>query len=83
MVGYNWPMMSYGYGGVWGGLAMIVWWALVVAAIVFVVRWASGCRHRGSCHAGDEKSPMEILKERYAKGEIDRREFEEKKKDLA
>ena len=53
--------------------------ALIVADI-FLVRWLStGNRGREPLR---EESPLEILKKRYAKGEIDKQEFEEKKKDL-
>lgn len=74
---------EYGYGacaGSWGlGIILsILWWALVVVAIITVVRWL---RKSELGHASSA-SALDILKERYAKGEIDKREFEEKKKDI-
>lgn len=75
-----------GYGG-WGagsmmgwfggGIIMIVFWALFIALIVWVVREAGGR------HSHSRSQALDILKERYAKGEIDKEEFESKKKDLA
>lgn len=65
-----------------GGLMMIVFWVLLIAFIVWAVRGFSGkncCSH--SSHVSDSNA-LEILKERYAKGEIDKKEFEEKKKDI-
>lgn len=83
---------GYGYGNnmgmeVIGGVLMIVFWALVIALVVmFIRRVAFGrggwhCRHM-HCMSGDEKSPIDILKERYAKGEIKKEDFEQMKKDL-
>lgn len=59
-------------------IAMIVFWALVIAAIVLFIRFMV----RQSRGARGESSAVEILKERYAKGEISREEFTEKMKDL-
>ena len=73
--GYG-PMMG-GYYGVFGWIFMILWWALIIVGIVMLVRWGL----KRSNH--DEKNAINVLKERYAKGEINKQEFEEKKKDLS
>jgi len=70
-----------GFGWIFMILFMILWWALIIAGIVGLIKWLSGQSREGS--HDHEKSPIEILKERYAKGEIDRKEFEERKKDLS
>jgi len=89
--GYGLPMMGWmmggggnpmmGYGG-WGGFGlgwifMVVFWILIILGVVAFARYLGGAKQNG---AG--RTPMDILKERYAKGEIDKKEFEEKKKAL-
>lgn len=59
-----------------GGIMMIIFWVLLVALIVLAVR---GVNNKNS---SSNSNALEILKERYAKGEIDKKEFEEKKKDI-
>lgn len=63
------------------GLGMILFWGLIIAAIVVGLRALWG----GSVAPGQkqEKSALELLKERYARGEIERDEFEQKKRDLS
>ncbi len=77
MMGYGYPGggISYGFGySPFGWLLEIGWWILVAVGVVFLVRWLMHRRHgHGS---------LDILKERYAKGEIEKAEFESKKKDL-
>ncbi len=73
--------MHLGYGGFagLGGIGMILFWILIVAIVIVLVRSLS------SRWRGDErrtKSPMEILEKRYAEGKIDRKEYEQKKHDL-
>ena len=71
-------MMGYGFGfAPFGFLFMILWWGFLIVAIVALVKWLM----RGSGTPGG-KTPLNILKERYAKGEIGKKEFEEQKKDL-
>lgn len=77
----NNSMMNFGFTslGGFGWIFMILWLVLIIAGIVTLIKWLTN-QSRGT--HDHEKSPLEILKERYAKGEIDRKEFEDKKKDL-
>ena len=64
-----------------GGIMMLVFWVLLIVFIVWIVREVSG--RNSHSNSNSSSNALEILKERYAKGEIDRKEFEEKKKDLS
>lgn len=76
MMNWGYPMMGYGYGW-FGWLGSILWGVLIIIVIVFLVKWLKHGR------GWRESSALEILKERYARGEIEKKEFEEKKKDLS
>lgn len=72
--------MMWNYcGGAFGGLMMVVFWVAVALFIVWVVREVVGSKNQKNYQ---KHSALDILKERYAKGEIGREEFESKKKDI-
>ena len=78
--------MMRGFGGhSWGmGMGMGWWWIIGLIVIIAVV-WAVVKGMNQSNSPGNQperKSALDILKERYAKGEIDKQEFDERKKDL-
>jgi putative membrane protein len=75
---YDWGGYRNGYD-VWGLISMFLMMALVVVGIVIVLRYIS---HNSGDHQRKENA-LDILKKRYAKSEIDKKEFEEKRKDLA
>ena len=74
--------MGYGWGG-WGlgypGFGMIVVWVLIIVLAVWLVRGFAGT----GPERNKSKSARKILEERYARGEIDRDEFEQKRRDLS
>jgi len=73
---------GHGWGGMgFGGLLMLIVWVALIGAAVWLVRWlmaAKTARRRSPPH----HTALDTLKERYAKGEIDRDEYEEKRRDL-
>lgn len=69
-------MMWGGDHGMWGLIGMIVFWGLIIAVAVFAFRALTGLRGSG------ERDAMDVLKERYARGEIDDEEFRRRKQEL-
>lgn len=81
----NWT--EFGWWGMgFGFLFMILFWALIILGIVALIRWLTGesqaGRERGTREQPRDKTPLEIVQERYARGEIDRDEYEQKRRDL-
>ncbi|MBE0521921.1 MAG: SHOCT domain-containing protein [Candidatus Methanoperedenaceae archaeon] len=64
-----------GYGMMFMGL---IFWILVIIGLVLLIKylWESGGARK------EQESALEILKKKYARGEISKEEFEEKRKDL-
>ncbi len=81
MMGYGgWNNMTGGWGGFgFGWIFMIIFWILIILGVVALVRYLAGMGHPTK---GENKTSIDILKERYAKGEITKKEFEEMKNDV-
>jgi len=79
--GYEWGWgMHPMWWGAWGlgmMLMMLLFWGLVIVGLVAGIRWLLG---QGKERRSD--SAVEILRQRYARGEISKEEFEAKKRDL-
>jgi putative membrane protein len=78
-----------GWGAAVGLIFMLVFWGLIIAGVVLIVRSLTGRRDEG---AGSYRTPpyqeqprpsaLEVLQERYARGEIERDEYLRRKADL-
>ena len=75
------PWGSGGFG-IFGMVFMLVFWVLIIAGIVLVVKWLVEQGRSGGAPGSGGESALDILKKRYARGEIGKEEFEAKKKDL-
>lgn len=79
----NYEMMGstanmYGWGGMaFGGLMMLFWVALLVGLIVLFARWLGG-----TSRSRIDPDALDTLKQRFARGEIDITEFEERSQQL-
>lgn len=79
-------MMWHGGWGMGGGFGMIIFWILGFLAIAWIVRELGAGklfpRSNDESNAPSEDSALKVLRERYARGEIDDEEFERRKRNL-
>lgn len=79
----NFYHLGWGYGFSW--IFMLLFWGLIIWAIIMLAKNISNeeCR-KCICSKKDQtqKTPLDILKERYAKGEVSKEEFDKMKIDL-
>jgi putative membrane protein len=71
------PGMMWGWWGI-GWIFMIIFWGFIILGLILLVRWLIGMGKTPKA----EETALDILKKRYARGEINKEEFEQKKKDL-
>ena len=78
----HWGPCGWGYGPhMWlgGGIFMILFWVVVIVAVVLVVRYVARTLPGNQ---GRAEAPLDILKRRYAKGELSKEQFDKMKEDL-
>ena len=83
-------MHYFGGGFGFGWIFFLLFWGLIAWVVFALIRSLSGAGHgTGGCcgghhttHGGSDDKPLEILKERYAKGELKKEEFDRMKNDL-
>ena len=77
-------MWNHFDGLVWSGPGMVhelVFWIFLISGVVALIVWIAGFFHRTEARSPPERA-LDILKLRYAKGEIAREQFEEMKREL-
>lgn len=69
-------MMGFGLGS----FGMILFWAVIIAVVVLIFKGTVNFSHKD--HDRKRESALDILKRRYAQGEISREDFESKRRDI-
>jgi putative membrane protein len=77
------PGIMGGWGGGWFGMIFMgIFWILLIVGVIYLIKYlATSDRSRNFFPSGGSRA-LDILKERYARGEIEEKEFEEKKRVL-
>lgn len=65
-----------------GFIFQVLFWGLIIMLIIRFFKSSHRCQHEENKQIEGENKSLEIVKERYAKGEINKKEFEQLKKDL-
>jgi putative membrane protein len=77
------PWMMGGWGMGWFGMIfMLIFWGLLIVGLVLLIKWLIQTTSRGKEDSHGSSKAIDILKECYARGEIDKEEFEIKKRIL-
>ncbi len=74
--------MMEGSGMFFGGGFMWIFWIILFVAIIWAARAAMGSGNSSNSNSSNSESPMELLRKRYANGEIDEEEFNRRRKEL-
>ena len=78
-----WGYDGFGFGGGGMGIGMLLFWGLIIFGIVMLARGFGGTSTASaSLPVVRAKTPLDVLGERYARGEIDKAEFAQKRSDL-
>lgn len=84
----RWGMTSWGWGSghmMFGGIMMVVFWGGIILLVVLLARWigsAGGSTDHSTGPQATGKGALDILKERFARGEIDEKEYVAKRRVL-
>ena len=79
------PMGWANSGWLWWmpmGLMMLLFWGLIIVVLILLVRWLWTQSHPHTAAALGE-TPLDVLKKRYARGEITKEDFDRIKQDIA
>jgi putative membrane protein len=75
-------MMGYGFDGSGVGWIWMFGGLLVMVGFLVLIVWAIGAANRGTTREPERPTALDILRERYARGEITQQDFEQAKKTL-
>lgn len=80
MRGYGWDGAGMGWGGwVLMALMMVIFWGVVVAAVVAFVRYSGHSHHEPPAASDGRDQALRILDERFARGDIDAEEYTQRR----
>jgi putative membrane protein len=80
-------MMGFGFGGL-GAIYMLVFWVIIIVLAIWLLsrlfpKAKDGASHHAQIQGGDSsESAVEILRRRYARGEISKDQYEEMRRDI-
>ena len=76
-------MSGWGFMGWFGGIFMLVVWVLVIVGLIYLIKWlVQSTKAEHGATRSDSAGALDILKQRYAKGEMSKEEFDRMKREI-